>query len=389
MDVSDHSKAARLRVLLIGGDGGYSGVPRYIHQMVRALQEQLDLTVVTDQNQGGYDHLRGSGARHLTLEGLKTSGSPLRALRALRGLRQILCSGQYDLVWAHSRMAVLLLRFLLLERSPRIVGRGRQFAITHHSLPFEDGMPQPYAGFLRVLEGLMIRIVAPHHLFFLSETARLRYERAMSGRALRRHAQHVLTNCSDLEPLAPIPQSPDAPRFIVMTGRDSYQKNLVAAVRIFAHLPANYRLVLCGSGTERPDFQTRVAACLTTDQMERVLLRGPVADIRPELARASVYMLTSRYEGMPIGALEAWEAGLPVALPQIDGTSEILSQHPLSLTLRLTDPAIDAQALDRMVIQYLPQQDAWHTQIQSEWASRYRFEDWAERLRAKVLAITS
>ena len=377
-------------MLLIGGDGGYSGVPRYILQMVRALREEYDLTVVSDQNTGGYDQLRGSGARHLTVQGLRTSGSPLRAMRALRGLREIVRSGEYDLVWAHSRMAVFLLRLVLLGRALRMAGDGKaQFAITHHSLPFENGMPQFYAGVLRLVERLMIRIVAPHHLFFLSEIARVRYVEAISAKALRRHHLHVLTNCSDLEPLAPLTHAPEAPRFIVMTGRDSYQKNLIAAVQIFAHLPSCYRLVLCGSGSDHPAFQAKVTACLTADQMNRVGFRGPVADVRPELARASAYLLTSRYEGMPIGALEAWEAGLPVALPEIDGTADILSQHPLSAALSLTDPASDARQLDMMVSRYLTEQAAWQIRIKREWAAGYRFTDWAERMRAKVSAIIS
>lgn len=377
-------------MLLIGGDGGYSGVPRYILQMVRALREEYDLTVVTDRNTGGYDRLRGSGARHLTVEGLRTSGSPLRIFRALRALRQILRNGQYDLVWAHSRMAVFLLRFLLLGQALRRKGGNKpQFAITHHSLPFEDGMPKLYGRLLRVVEILMIRTVVPHHLFFLSEISRMRYVEAISAKVLRRHHLHVLTNCSDLDPLAPQTHAPETPRFIVMTGRDGYQKNLIAAVEIFAYLPPCYRLVLCGSGTDHPAFQDKVAACLTADQMKHVLLRGPVADIRPELARASAYLLTSRYEGVPIGALEAWEAGLPVALPKIDGTADILSQHPMSAALSLTDPASDALHLDMMVSRYLSGQAAWQNRIQREWAARYSFADWAERMRAKVLAITS
>ncbi|MFU8863914.1 MAG: glycosyltransferase [Rhodobacterales bacterium] len=377
-------------MLLIGGDGGYSGVPRYILQMVRALREEYDLTVVSDQNTGGYDHLRGSGARHLTVEGLRTSGSPLRAIRALRGLREIVQNGQYDLVWAHSRMAVFLLRFLLLERALGMTrGDKPQFAITHHSLPFEEGMPRLYGAFLRIVEMLMIRIVTTHHIFFLSEIARLRYVGAISAKALRRHHLHVLTNCSDLDPLAPLTHAPETPRFIVMTGRDSYQKNLIAAVEIFAHLPPCYRLVLCGAGTDHPDFQAKVTARLRADQLNRVVLRGPVADIRPELARASAYLLTSHYEGVPIGALEAWEAGLPVALPKIDGTADILSHHPLSAALSLTDPASDALHLDMMVSRYLSEQAVWQIRIQREWAARYSFTDWAERMRAKVSSITS
>ncbi|MDX5402050.1 MAG: glycosyltransferase family 4 protein [Rhodobacterales bacterium] len=372
---------SRPKIVLIGGDGGYSGVPRYLLQMVKALRDRADITVVSDVNEGGFDALRGSGARHLTVHGLKTSGSPARGLRALLALRAILGSGRPDLIWAHSRMAVLLLRLLLLRP-----GFGGQYAVTHHSLPFERGYPQPYATLLRWWEAVMIRIVAPHHILFLTETARRHYCAAMPASALRRHSLHVLNNCSDLGPWPVMERLDAAARVLVMTGRDSHQKNLRAALQLFAHLPENYRLVLCGAGTDQPAFQAALDRILDREQQARVDLRGPLPDVRPVLATAAGYLLTSRYEGVPIGAIEAWEAGLPLALSRIDGTADILQRHPLALPLDLTVPwqdlAVQARALDEMISRYLSDQTGWRAAIQRAWAEQHSHAAWSEQLRA-------
>ena len=370
------------RLLLIGGDGGHTGVPRYLSQMVRALGEGADITVLSDVNEGGFDALRGSGARHLTLRGLKTTRSPFRAARTLSGLRAILKTGCYDLVWAHARMAVLLLRALLILHRFAPAPQGCRYAITHHSLPFEDGYPQPFLTLLRWLERFVIAVAVPHHIWFLSETARRKYCAAMPPRALARHHLHVLESCSDLEPLPPSPRVPGDPRVLVMTGRASRQKNLRAAIRIFARLPENYRLILSGAGTDTPAFRTRLAADLTPAQLSRVEPLGPVADVAPLLARASGYLLTSRYEGMPIGALEAWQAGLPLALPGIDGTSDILARHPLALRLSLQDPARDAAGLYDLLTRYLSDPTVWRARITGVWAQHHAFDGWAARLRA-------
>lgn len=378
----------RRRILLIGGDGGYSGVPRYLLQMVKALRDEADLTVLSDVNEGGFDGLRGSGARHLTVQGLKTTGSPMKAVRALLALRAILQSGQYDLIWAHSRMAVLLLRLLLLGS-----GFHGRFAVTHHSLPFEAGYPQPYASILCAWEALMIRLVVPHHIFFLTEAAQSHYCKVMPPKALRRHHLHVLSSCSDLDPLPPQNRSSDGLRILVMTGRVCHQKNLTAALRLFAHLPDHYRLVLCGAGTDRPGFRAQVDRILEPDQQTRVDLRGPLADVRPVLGQAVGYLLTSRYEGLPIGALEAWEAGLPLALSRIDGTDDILRQHPLALPLDLSesgqDMAAQARALDQLISRYLSDQAFWRGQIQQEWRASHSHAQWSGRLSAAVSGIVA
>jgi glycosyltransferase involved in cell wall biosynthesis len=233
----------------------------------------------------------------------------------------------------------------------------------------------------------MIRITAPHHIFFLTDQALKRYCAAMPAHALARHRLHVLQSCSDLDPLPNARVDPDR-RYLVMTGRDSYQKNLTAALRLFAGLPETYHLVLCGPGTESPTFQRGLAAFLTVEQQARVLLRGPLSDIRPELAQAVCYLLTSRYEGLPLGALEAWEAGLPLALARIDGTSDILEQHPLATGLDLSNEggalSRDAHAVDALVTRFLQDPHYWHQRITAEWAARHSFEPWAAQLRAHV-----
>jgi glycosyltransferase involved in cell wall biosynthesis len=237
----------------------------------------------------------------------------------------------------------------------------------------------------------MIRLGVPHHIFFLTETAQRHYCAVMPQRAQRRHRLHVLTSCSDLDPLPPGDMPCDAPRVLVMTGRYCQQKNLTAALHLFAHLPDEYRLVLCGAGTDQPAFRVKMAGILDARQQARVDLRGPLADVRPVLAQAAGYLLTSRYEGLPIGALEAWEAGLPLALTRIDGTVEILSRHPLALVLDLTDPLRnmlrDAKALDAMISRYLADRDGWQLRIRQTWEAHHAFEGWSGRLRATVAQI--
>ena len=110
------------------------------------------------------------------------------------------------------------------------------------------------------------------------------------------------------------PDGPDGP-LIVCAGRLVRQKNFTLAIEAFAQLdPAlDARLLILGEGEERIRLEVLV------DRLglnEKVRFAGHVRDIRPSLARASLFLLSSRYEGYPAVLIEALAAGVPVVTTQ-------------------------------------------------------------------------
>ena len=365
------------RLILIGGDGGYSGVPTYIRQTIAARTDRARITVISDANRGGYDFLSDTGAEHIVLPGLRSSMNPLAMRQTLHGLRDALGQHPGSFVWAHARMGVFLSRLLAL-RHPDLLPR---LAITYHGIPFDPGHRPLLSGGSRLIEAQLLKRSPAQDLIFLSEGASQRMQRALGAKAMAQHRVHVLPNCSDLGQMPPreAPQPGVGPR-VIMTGRVSYQKNFEAAARVFSHLPDNAHLTLCGGGTDSAAFRARLAGLLGPDALNRVRFVGPVADVRPYLARADVFLLTSRYEGMPIGALEAFEAGLPVALSDIPGTSEILTLHPLSRRLKVSDPAGGAAAITALTQAFRADPAGHQARIHSVWASVFSAAQWARRM---------
>lgn len=377
-------------ILLIGGDGGYSGVPAYLDQLTRALAGQAHCTLLSDRNAGGYDFAARRGLTHHELAGLRSTPNPLRAMSALRALDARITALHPDLVWAHARMAVLLLRLLVIWRGWRGLAVP-QVAITFHGLPFGPGHRRPMAWLARRSERWFLRRMPPHHLLFLSERAAADYA-AGPGRhgGLARHRVHVLENCSTLNPLPAQDPGPDP--VIVATGRAGYQKNHAAAARILGHLPPGYRLLLCGAGTDSPRFRTafaRAAGLVPAEIARRVGFLGPLADIRPVLQQGDLFLLTSRYEGMPIGALEAFEAGLPLALADIPGTLEIAQAHPLAQRLDMADLAGAAAQIEGLIARYRAAPAAENAAIRQAWAGRFSFAIWQRAVQGLVRTLTT
>lgn len=141
---------------------------------------------------------------------------------------------------------------------------------------------------------------------------------------------------------------PAGPPSILCAGRLVRQKNFLLAIEAFARLdPASgAHLTILGEGDQRP----RLAAAVDRLGLAgRVTLAGHVADIRPWLRQARLFLLTSRYEGYPAVLIEALAEGVPiVAVDCSPALGEILS-HPSFGRIVPDDAAALGQALAAML----------------------------------------
>lgn len=148
------------------------------------------------------------------------------------------------------------------------------------------------------------------------------------------------------------------------------------------HLPNDITLSLCSPGADRPEFATR-ARHLAGHASSRLRLLGKLKDVRQLLATADGYLLTSRYEGQPIGALEAMEAGLPLMLAPFEGSSGLVRDHPMALRLE-GDELQQAKAVDDLLTLYLSDRDRSRSTIKDFWAARYTPDRFATAARSLV-----
>ncbi|MEO1493921.1 MAG: glycosyltransferase family 4 protein [Pseudomonadota bacterium] len=369
-------------ILLLGGDGAPSGVPRHITDLVRALRGRARITVLSEADRGGYAALGGLGAAHVPLPGLSSRFDPRHWRAGRAALAACLAAHPADLVWAHARMPVIMLRQLILSGGWTPPARTR-LALTYHGLPFGRGHRPGTGPLARRLERRLLGACPPLDLVFLTAAQQQRMQAAM-GAALAPHRCHVLANASHLGPPDTPVSEPVSPpgRHLIMTGRAGWQKNYAAALRLMRLLPGDVTLTLCGAGTDHTRFAARVRQ-LAGPAATRVRCMGPVRDVRPLLAQADGYMLTSRYEGLPIGALEASEYGLPLILADFDGAAALTEDHPMALRLTGTLPA-QARAIDALLSRYVADRAAQSAAIRAFWVTRYAPDRFAAAVRALV-----
>jgi glycosyltransferase involved in cell wall biosynthesis len=134
---------------------------------------------------------------------------------------------------------------------------------------------------------------------------------------------------------------PGQPPVILAAGRLRAQKDFPTLIEAFARLRRTLRarLVILGEGPERGTLSLLIRKL----GVERdVALPGYIADPYPYIARASLFVLSSRWEGLPTVLIEALACGTPVVSTDCpSGPREILAD---GLYGRLV-PVADAQAL--------------------------------------------
>jgi glycosyltransferase involved in cell wall biosynthesis len=114
---------------------------------------------------------------------------------------------------------------------------------------------------------------------------------------------------------APTPDAALAPLStptVLAAGRLTPQKGFDRLIPAFAHVVdrhPEWQLRICGRGRQRPMLKALIAS----HALERnVTLAGAVSRLDTEMERASMFVLSSRFEGFPMVLLEAMSKGLPV-----------------------------------------------------------------------------
>ena len=161
----------------------------------------------------------------------------------------------------------------------------------------------------------------------------------------------ILENQIDLHRFSPLTAArADRPLEIIYVGRIAQIKGLDTLIRAFGRLEveAPVRLVLVGPDAMSGAMQRLADECV--DPPLQVQFLGPRTDVPSLLHRASIGVLPSRREGLPVALLEMMASALPVVVSDIPENTDIVSDGIDALVVPVDDADALAHALQRLVL---------------------------------------
>jgi glycosyltransferase involved in cell wall biosynthesis len=136
---------------------------------------------------------------------------------------------------------------------------------------------------------------------------------------------------------------PDA-QLVLAVGRLVEQKNHALAVRAIAEVP-DAVLAIAGTGPLLGDLERQARE---TGVADRVLFLGLRPDARALMGAADVVVMPSRWEGLPLSALEALASGTPLVATDVRGLRELVTDDQ-NAVLVPEEPRALAVALRRVL----------------------------------------
>ncbi|MFL6415994.1 MAG: glycosyltransferase family 4 protein [Bryobacteraceae bacterium] len=237
---------------------------------------------------------------------LRQPMSPANDVLALREIVSLIKRESPDLIHAHTSKAGILGRL-----ASRLTGTPTVF--TAHTWSFADG-----------ISSLQRRISIPLERFAGRISGKVitvsRANEEIARREEITDPANLVTIWNGIPDTAPQarPGTAEVPK-IVMVARFAPQKDQLSLVQALSGVEAPWRLALVGDGPTRADVE---AEARRLDLCDRIEFLGDRGDIPAVLASSDLFVLSTKWEGLPLSILEAMRAGLPVITSDVGGCSE-------------------------------------------------------------------
>jgi glycosyltransferase involved in cell wall biosynthesis len=300
--------AETLRVMVVVTNADLAGAPIHVRDLVLGLQNRgVTLNVVFGKHGPVESDLRAAGIETHVIHTMRSNISPVADWRSFRTLLNLGRIFQPDLVHVHSSKAALIGRLVAcLLRVPSVY--------TVHGWGFGRGRRITIGAFVFVSEWLLAWLT---QRFITVSHADLQL--GLKFLPIRQSRIQTIYNATPFTP-SPAHLRPEGVH-IIMVARDAFPKDYVTLFKALSQVVFD-SVTLVGEGTQAPLFIDRAIQCGVDPAKVRFM--GVSSRVERLLENASIFVLSSQFEGLPISMIEAMSKGLPIVATNVGGIPELV-----------------------------------------------------------------
>jgi glycosyltransferase involved in cell wall biosynthesis len=312
---------------------------------------QFQVTIVTGSGQRLLSDAVSAGIEVILEPRLRAPISPRNDLIALRHLESLFEERKFDVVHTHCAKGGAIGRMAAVRSGvPRIVH-------TYHGFPFHEFQPAArrnvYVAIERLLgrrtdlalcvgtavaaEAIRRRLLAPERIrtvgVMVDESAAAAASMTATIPEARRKARVTLGLPADAQ-------------VVGVVGRLTYQK---APDDFLAAMQAVGRHGLFGVWVGGGDLEERITRMARRQSGVQVMLVGERTDVLEILPAFDVFVLPSRYEGLPTAIVEAMICGVPVIATAVNAVSDVVIPGETGLLVPPGRPDLMAAAIRHLL----------------------------------------
>jgi glycosyltransferase involved in cell wall biosynthesis len=329
------------RVLWLTKGLGLGGAERLLSLTAARLDPdrfEVDVAYLLPWKDAFVDDLRASGVRTVCLDARRTAD-----VAWVGRLRHLLAVGRYAIVHTHSPVPAAVARSLvraptkLVHTEHNLWGRYRfpTFAANAVTYGRNDAVLAVSDGVARSIErpwwARLGRVPPVETLLHGVDPSSI-----PRGPAARARARAALGLAADTPVLGCVAN---------LTPKKDHAGLLEAFAEVRRTLPGA-TLILVGTGPLDAELRERARGLGVAGSVRFLGSRDDVLDLLPAL---DVFVLGSRFEGLPVSLLEAMAAGVAVVATQVGGIPEVVTDGVHGLTVPAGDPVALATALARVL----------------------------------------
>lgn len=319
-----------MKTAFLFGSLGRGGAERVIASLANDFVEKGDRVDIVSLGEAEPGYRIDSRVHVVPLHVAGVSGNTVRAVRrnakTVYALRRYLIKAHPDrVVVFNTRLAVEVLLANPLHKSYKVI-------VSERANPMFD---KKLGGLERLFRALLLDKADR----FIFQTSRV--QRCFPEKITKKGV--VIPNgvFSDQILESVVPFGERKKNVICSVGRLAKQKGYDVLIQAFAQFNrdhSGYVLHIFGEGPEKSNIETMISSFGMTG---KVVLHGNVANVIEEINDAGMFILASRFEGMPNALIEAMACGIPCIASDCDfGPGELIENEDNGLLFPVDD--IDA-----------------------------------------------